>query len=249
MIKPSCFKKKLEGKSQSLLLTCSDGNDYVVKDMLPGFEKSLANEWIGYCIGRFLGLPIPFAQIIETPSDFFKDQPTIEMPHSPHQFASLYVPLCQNGHEVGKLKEISNASCLAGIIVFDYWLYNRDRTRKNILFQEDGSAHSVIIIDHAEIFNSYNWHKDDLKKLPTGMIKSATHQFIHSFVPDKKMYDEFLENIQSMPIHLLQEIVDVIPEEWNVSAEEKEEIVKALIKRRKKLPQIIKRFLKNSDLQ
>lgn len=248
MIKPSCFKQKLDGKSQSLLLTCSDGNDYVIKDILPGFEKSLANEWIGYCVGRFLGLPIPFAQIVEMPPDFFKDYPDIiDRPYSKYQFFSLYEPACQNGHEVGPIEAISNASCLAGIIVFDYWLYNRDRTRKNILFQKNSSDYRVIIMDHAEIFNSYNWQKDDLQNLPTGMIKSATHQLIHSFVPDHSIYKEYLEIIESMPIHLLKEIVASIPEEWHVSAEEKKEIVKTLIKRREKLPQIIDHFIKNSN--
>ncbi|GKU82896.1 HipA family kinase [Niallia sp. NCCP-28] len=249
MIKPSYMKRKLDGKSQSLLLTCSDGNDYVVKDIRPGFEKSLANEWIGYCIGRFLGLPIPFAQIVEMPEDFFQNYPDIKDIPSKYQFASMYVPACQNGHEVGTIKAVSNASCLAGIIAFDYWLYNRDRTRKNILFQKDGGNYRVIIMDHAEIFNSYNWQKDDLSKLPAGIIKSATHQLIHSFVPDKCMYKESLQTIQAMPIHLLKEIVACIPEEWHVTEEEKKAIVETLIKRREKLPQIIDHFIKISDQQ
>lgn len=249
MLKPIEFKRRLDGKSQSLLLACSDKKEYVVKDRLPGFEKSLANEWIGYCIGRFLGLPIPFAKIVEMPPDFLADYPELaDRPYCKHQFASLYEPACQNGHEVGKIEAISNAASLAGIIVLDYWLCNRDRTRKNILFQQEDSAYRVIVMDYAEIFNSYNWQKEELKKLPTGILKSATHQLMHSFVPNQQLYEEFLQTIQAMPIHLLKEIIASIPDDWQVSEEEKKEIVKTLIKRREKLPQMIERFIKNSEV-
>ena len=69
-MEPIAYRKRLEGKSNAHLITFNDGNDYVVKYFQPGFEKSLPNEWISYCLGRFLGLPIPFAKIVEIPKNF-----------------------------------------------------------------------------------------------------------------------------------------------------------------------------------
>ena len=70
MIMPTVYQKKLEGKSNAHLITFSDGKDYVVKYFQPGFEKTLPNEWVAYCLARYLGLPIPYAQLVEIPHEF-----------------------------------------------------------------------------------------------------------------------------------------------------------------------------------
>ena len=77
MIEPIAYRKKLEGKSNAHLITFNDGRDYVVKYFQPGFEKTLANEWISYCLARYLGLPIPFAQFVEIPHDFSSQIPEL----------------------------------------------------------------------------------------------------------------------------------------------------------------------------
>lgn len=247
MIQPVAYKKTLEGKSNAHLITFDDGRDYVVKYQQPGFEKALANEWVAYCLGRYLGLPIPFAQIVEIPQEFSTQIPELtQMSHTQFQFASLYVSDCFDGHQVTSVSQISNHQTLAGIILFDYWLCNRDRTRKNIVLCEDSTnAYKMWIIDHAEVFNSFNWVDTDLATLPIGLMKSATHQLMVRFIEDKKSFFEYLEIIQTLPIHLIEEIVSVIPDEWNLSQEEKKAIVSALVTRRKKiLKKIIERYIK-----
>lgn len=247
MIQPIVYKKTLEGKSNAHLITFDDGRDYVVKYYQPGFEKALANEWVAYCIGRYLGLPIPFAQIVEIPQTFSAHVPELtQMSNTQFQFASLYVPDCFDGHQVNTVTQISNHEILAGIILFDYWLCNRDRTRKNIVLCEDSNnAYRIWIIDHAEVFNSYNWVQADLEALPVNIMKSATHQLMASFIEDEQCFFEFLDIIQTLPIHLIEEIVNVIPDEWNISQEEKKAMVTTLVVRRKKiLRKIIERYIK-----
>ncbi|WP_445487037.1 HipA family kinase [Niallia sp. 03133] len=247
MIEPIAYQKKMDGKSNAYLITFSDGKDYVVKYIQPGFEKSLANEWIGYCIGRFLGLPIPFAKVVEIPSNFSMNLPEMkELDHSKYQFASLYEPNCLNGHQVSTITKITNSHTLAGIIVFDHWLYNRDRTKKNILLKKvNQDEYRLFIMDHAEIFNSYNWTLDDLNALNDEIMKSSTHELMAQFIDNQEVFTEQLKLIQSIPTHLLEEIVKNIPEDWNVSDEEKKTIVKSLVIRRKKiLPQQISKMIK-----
>lgn len=247
MIMPISYQRKLDGKSNAHLITFDDGKDYVVKFMQPGFEKSLPNEWVGYCLGRYLGIPIPFARIIEIPRDFCEQVPELaEMSESKFQFASLYIPDCKNGHQVSIIPQIKNQQCLAGIIVFDYWLQNRDRTRKNILLREKApNVYQLWAIDHAEVFGSYNWHQNEIEKLPARLIKSGTHQLIASFIKDEKQFFEQLEIVQTMPILLIEEIVGLIPDDWNVTKEEKKAMVTALVTRRQKvLPNLIDRYIK-----
>ncbi|MFJ5716388.1 HipA family kinase [Neobacillus sp. NPDC093127] len=247
MIEPLTYLRKLEGKSNAHLITFSDGKDYVVKYFQPGFEKSLPNEWVGYGLGRYLGLPIPFAKIIEIPPEFSAQVPELsEMSLAQHQFASLYIPNCLDGHQVSNVSQIINHQTLAGIILLDYWLCNRDRTRKNILLREEtANSYRLAIIDQAEIFGSYSWNQFDLETLPTELLKSTTHQIMASFIEDETQFIEQLELIQTIPILLIEEIVEVIPDDWNVSKDEKKAMVTALVTRRKRiLPDLMNKFIK-----
>ena len=65
-----------------------------------GFERTLANEWISYCLGRYLGLPIPYAQFVEIPLIFLLKSRTSRLSMTQYQFASLYIPHCLDAHQV-----------------------------------------------------------------------------------------------------------------------------------------------------
>ncbi|MFE4242182.1 HipA family kinase [Peribacillus butanolivorans] len=248
MIMPTVYQKKLEGKSNAHLITFSDGKDYVVKYFQPGFEKTLPNEWVAYCLARYLGLPIPYAQLVEIPQEFSSQVPELaQMSQTNFQFASLYVPNCIDGHQASHVSNIINHQSLASIILFDYWLCNGDRTRKNILlYEENQNSYQLWAIDHAEVFGSYNWLLPDLGRLPVRILKSATHQIMALFIEDEKQFTEQLELIQTMPILLIEEIVALIPDDWGVSMEEKKGMVTTLLSRRKNiLPKLMQKFILN----
>ncbi|WP_160718902.1 HipA family kinase [Bacillus sp. USDA818B3_A] len=247
MITPVQYIKMLEGKSNAHLIHFNDGKDYVVKFFQPEFEKTLPNEWVGYCLARYLGLPIPFARIVEIPDKFSSQVPELaNLSHTQYQFASLYMKNCKDGHQVESDPVIINDQPLAGIILLDYWLCNQDRTRKNILLREkeNGSFH-LWMIDQAEIFGTNSWLRSDLEDLPVEVLKSATHQIMAQNIREEQIFKEFFELIQTMPIYLIEEIVSVIPDEWLVSPEERKTIVTTLVTRRRKiLPELMKKFIK-----
>lgn len=247
LIKPTAYQRKMEGKSNAHLITFDDHRNYVVKYFRPGFEKTLPNEWISYCLGRYLGLPIPVAKIVQIPQDFLSqisDLPPLD--DDGNQFASLFLRNCLDGHQVADVKNITNHHSLASIILFDYWLGNTDRTRKNILFEEKGAdSYHLWIIDHAEVFSTYNWEMTDLDSLPDRVMKSAAHQLLARFIQNEEEFHNALEIIQTIPILLIEEIVAMIPDDWNVTSEERKGIVTVLLKRRDKiLPKLMGSFLK-----
>ncbi|QCJ42441.1 HipA domain-containing protein [Bacillus sp. S3] len=247
MMTPVAYQKKLEGKSNAHLITFNDGKDYVVKFFQPGFEKTLPNEWVGYCLARYLGLPVPFARIVDISEEFTSLVPELAKVQSTrYQFASLYIPDCLNGHQVSEVANIVNHQTLAGIVMLDYWLCNRDRTRKNILLRErESDEYQLWMIDQAEIFGTYNWLHADLENLPVEVLKSATHQLMAGFIDNEQRFTDHLKLIQTMPILLMEEIVSLIPDDWMVSREEKKAIVTTLVTRRKTiLPKLMERFLK-----
>lgn len=247
VISPVSYVKTLEGKSNAHLITFSDGNQYAVKFFQNGFEKVLANEWVAYCLARYLGLPIPYGCIVDIPEEFIANVPEL----SPlgetvrYQFASRFIPECMDGHQIGDLHGITNSDILPRIILFDYWMANKDRTKKNILFQNDGAFWRLWVIDHAEILGSYNWIESDLDSLPYGIMKSATHQLMAQFILNEEDFFNEIEMIHRIPIFLIEEIVSMIPDEWDVSKEERKAIVNTLLMRRKKiLPDLLGKFIK-----
>ncbi|WP_428909493.1 HipA family kinase [Niallia sp. Krafla_26] len=246
-MEPIAYCKRLEGKSNAHLIQFDDGQSYVVKYFQPGFEKTLPNEWLAYCLGRYLGVPIPFSKIIDIPATFSSQVPELsDMSTTPYQFASLYIPDCKDAHQVTNLSGITNHKALAATIVFDYWFYNGDRTRKNVLLHEElENTYQLWAIDHAEVFGTYNWNLLDLPTLPTGLIKSATHEMMARFIDNESQFLQSFEQIQTIPIFLIEEIVSMIPDEWMVTKEERKEMVGTLLHRRKKvLPKVIPQFIK-----
>lgn len=246
-MQPAAYRRYLGGKSSSHLISFDDGRDYVIKFIKPGFEKTLSNEWLTYCLARFLQLPVPTAHMVEIPEEFCKTIPELAYTqYTKKQFASLYIEGCGDGY-TSDVRYIVNHRSLAGIILLDYWLCNRDRTRKNILLKEESpGSYSLWIIDHAEIFGSYGWLLPHLETLPTGILKSATHTMMARFVEDEHQFTEQLEIIQTIPSLLLEEILSCIPNDWHLAKEERKAIITTLLTRRQKsLPHLIHKFIKN----
>jgi hypothetical protein len=250
-MKPIQYLEFFEGKSNNAhLISFDNGKQYIVKFLKKGQEKTLLNEWLGYSIARYMNLPIPPSRFVEIPKTFLKEMiQTEDILYTSRQFATLYIPDCKNAHELQNPNIIINSDQLAGIIILDYWLYNTDRTRKNILFKEESNKnYHLHIIDHADSFGSFAWKKEDLQKIDQqNLLKSATHELIASFIVDKnELYQQF-NIIRAIPALLLKEILDFAPEDWLVTKDEKEEIIDFLLFRRENvLPTLIQKFIGNN---
>lgn len=235
------------GKSSNAhLILFDNGKQYIVKFLKQGQEKILMNEWLGYSIARYMDLPIPPSRIVEIPAAFLNEIDQKEnLIYTSKQFATLYIDDCKNGHELEN-PHVINTKQLAGILILDYWLFNTDRTRKNILFKEiSPETYHLYIIDHADIFGSFAWNKEDLEFISKQILKSATHEMIANFIKDKNDLIEQLKVIQEIPVFLLKEILDFPPEDWGISSDEKDAILTFLINRRDYiLPDLIKKVIK-----
>jgi hypothetical protein len=76
-------------------------------------------------------------------------------------------------------------------------------------------------------------------------MKSATHQFMSAYIEDENKFTEQLQIIQSFPVLLLEEIVELVPDDWLLSKQDKKAIVGRLVNRRKKiLPHLMRKYIK-----
>ncbi|WP_449539514.1 HipA family kinase [Ferdinandcohnia sp. Marseille-Q9671] len=246
-IQPTNYHQLFEGKSNNAhLFSFDNGKQYIVKFFKEGQEKILFNEWIGYSIARYLQLPVPPSRFVQIPQSYYSELTDGELiKYTNTQFATEYIPNCQNAHELPSPKVI-NQKQLAGIIIMDYWLYNLDRTRKNVLFKETSAGnHYLYIIDHADLFGSFAWDSNHLSTYCRKLMKSATHEMIASFIQEEKDFYDQLSIIQAIPIHLLNEIVAFTPDDWGISEEDKNRVVDYLVCRRDMvLPKLIRDFIK-----
>ncbi|ARK29710.1 HipA family kinase [Halalkalibacter krulwichiae] len=248
MIIAKHYKARLDSKKKNVhVITFDDGKDYAVKFSLPNHSKALVNEWLGYCLARYLQLPVLPSQIIEISKDFYQTIPELQpIPYSKHHFASLYKAHYVNASSVLAIDSICNKEQLPGIITFDYWISNLDRTRKNILLKEKQKKqkYELYIINHAEAFGSTSWNALDLHSLSTNLIESCTHQMLARFIDNKQLFKEQITTIQSIPSLLIEEILSLMPDEWQLAKEERKELCKALrFRSHNILPKLIETFI------
>jgi hypothetical protein len=249
MITPIQHVKRLENNTNNVhVLTFNDQMEYVVKFHLLHHRKALVNEWLAYCLAKYLQLPIPASKIVEIPRDAYLTIPELhDLPYVKHHIALQYKMNRVNGHSASTVNEIVNNEQLAGIIALDYWLCNTDRTRKNILLKEiSKNQYHLSIIDQAKCFGATSWTVSDLENLPEGILESSTHQMMARFITNEVKFKEQLEIIQAIPTLLIDEILSFIPECWMLTKEERKAIVKTLKHRKYKvLPNVLNEFVAN----
>lgn len=152
------------GVTMPRLMEGSDGKCYIVK--LAGNRvgaKVLANEWLGYRLGRRCGLCIPYAEqariapkLLAMRTNLAK-QSTADEVH----FAMRYLPNCEY---VGRraMQYAINKDEVVGAMLFDHLLYNEDRTlnRKNFLALWRGDKACIYAIDHSHLLGSGRWQAE-----------------------------------------------------------------------------------------
>ncbi|NNU95399.1 HipA family kinase [Anoxybacillus sp. EFIL] len=229
-------------KHNSHLITFHDGKRYVVKFYDTKKPKALINEWLAYQIAKYMNLPIPHARLVSLPDALVPIPDDTTIVKTKTQFASAYID-GKNAHET-TLYRIANADQLAGVIVFDYWLYNCDRTRKNVIIEQNGEHQTLWIIDHADICGSFAWTVEQLKQLPQTLIESATHRMMASFVTVQQL-EEAIAVMQTMPTLLLEEMTKHMPDDWPMTEEERKQLVHTLVYRRDHVvPHLIRKCCK-----
>lgn len=141
---PVKFIQTLEGGTAHVILF-SDGQKYVVKwnGTEPKRRKEVVNEYIVSKLAELLLLPIIPFELVYIPEAFIKNTPQLKSKKHHfdpgYHYGCLFIENCVVFEKVRKappLKEnVQNYDMLAGIMVFDQWVNNSDRSTMNVILE------------------------------------------------------------------------------------------------------------------
>jgi hypothetical protein len=243
---------RLDGKVYLFLF--SDGLKYVVKFYnTKGRTKEVVNEYVVGKLAEHLSLlPVVPLKLVYMPADqdIIKNVPrrVKSKVYKPgYQFATLFI---DNSTEFSEMvtpptkDNLKNRNLLAGLIVFDRWVNNNDRTMSNILIQSLQGDYYFHMIDQGKCFpGGYNWTAETLKQNVIPLIERPVYKWATSLLSSEDEFKPFIDQITAFNHKSINEIIQSIPDNWYVSDEEKQALLDFLIKQQESLPNVMEMYI------
>lgn len=189
-----------------------------------------------------MGLPMSPVAIVEVSELLISETPALERFRSTpgKQFGCVFQA---KGHEdtwPSVLSKASNLADLAGIMVFDTWMHNQDRADNMTNLQvvrDAASSYRVIIYDHGWAFGGTPvWSAESLREqreriLVPNIDGSVYGQFKPYVKPTD--FEPWLSKLEALDPAIIAQLIEEIPEEWEVSREEKQALLDYLTSRQR----------------
>lgn len=225
---------------------CSDGNTYVVKFYNEGFGKRiLPNEYVSGLLAKYLGMPCHNMTFVNVDKHLLENE-NLSMYSSGIQLGIKYD---HNSNELSpfRVNKVHNQKDIASILVFDQWIYNPDRGNQYCNWLISNNDGLLTIIDHSEAFGCRKWETSHLLSRLGLLIKYTKSEYAYvkllelakkSFDVDAQMKD-FIDRIVNIPDKEISDIINSVPDVWNVSADDKSQMLNYLMERRKNLHNLV----------
>ncbi|RJP24476.1 MAG: hypothetical protein C4520_03940 [Candidatus Abyssobacteria bacterium SURF_5] len=242
------------GDSDPRLFRVQGGDLFVIRyKNNPHRLRSLVNDYVGSRIAEELGLPCLQVEIVELSKELIEANDLCKRYHAATcewtttnerlqaglQFGSPFVKDGQNG--VPELiKKVTNLSDIPGSILFDTWTMNDDRKRdRNLFVSWVGTGkkrrYKYLMIDHDQCFTGSSWNENIIRESGYTDRLFGMHPALVETVEEPSDFDEWFEAINAFPESAITRILEDVPDEWSLSANEKAALRAFLIERRKVL--------------
>ena len=255
--------RKMRGGAQAHLIEADDDKFYVVKfQNNPQHRRILVNEWIASRCLDYLQIAVPAAALVQLSEQFLLENPEVYI-----QLGTTRSPVAAGWHFGSRfpgdpataavydflpdslLSKVENLNEFLGILVFDQWTANSD-ARQSIFrrarlkeFARVSSVHPLrtgffaLMMDHGYIFNGPHW---DYSNSPQQGLYSRP--MVYEKVEGWESFQPWLDRVIHFPESVLDEAYRSIPPEWvRGDAGELESILENLMRRRKRVADLIKR--------
>jgi hypothetical protein len=206
----------------------SDGEVYVVKfKENPWGQRVVVNEYVVSRIASLLGFSHKVGKLVYVSQQFVDDNPFAQGLKEGIQFGAPYFnDFIDFSSE--NVKELKNVKELGQIPVLDTLFCNDDRHPGNILVVHDGSGRARLarfyLIDHGHAFEGKDWTIETLEELVTS--KKLYMDAVDFRVIPRRMasFDSFLLKLESLKSSVIKDVIDSIPDEWELDKYEKQSL-------------------------
>lgn len=234
------------------LFECSDGESYYVKH--PGNGRTqVINELLGAKLLEHLDLPTPEVALVEIVPETIEGERFERKPPEGLGFGSQMLGGITRGLDSfdlikgAEIRKFPASQALIGIVLFDIWVYNIDRTPRNpnvLLHEIEADNLRFVAIDHVLIFDDHPY--EALRLLKLSLVPLTLEDTLIGHPQFREVYDvaglftsvevdKYLGRIECTTEQELYEVVNQVPAEWSLSDHEKESIVKSFLLPRKDL--------------
>ncbi len=234
------------------LFECSDGETYYVKHTGNG-RTQVINELLGAKLLKLLDLPTPEVALVEIVPETIDGISFLRKTPEGLGFGSQMLVGVTRGLDSfdlikgAEIRKFPASQTLIGIVLFDLWVYNIDRTPRNpnVLLQEiEADNLRFVAIDHALMLDDHPYDASRLERL--SLVPLTLEDTLIGHPQFREVYDsaalfasvevgEYLKRIEATTEQELYEVVNQVPVEWSLSDQEKEAIVRCFLLPRKDL--------------
>lgn len=214
----------------------------IAPSQIPKLGPLLYNEIIAYRLAKELGLPAAKTEYVRMKGKT--------------GFVSLTVPVKRflywqhMGTKVHRNigKYISHPDRLLKMFVFDVWICNLDRQGKNVLVYPNGSKFGFYLIDHGlSLTGAFRWRKVPPGSSYWNCLGSFNRQYLEglpSYIRTYSQLEPYVQEIRNLSNRGIRDAVESVPAEM-LSRARKELLIRWLLERRGKLPQILAGWIKD----
>lgn len=257
----------MRGGAQGQLLLASDGHYYIVKfQNNPQHRRVLVNEMLAHTLLRHLQLPTPQGEIIEvgealiSAAGLYIEAGGRRIPCSPGlQFGSRYpgdpsrLPVYDYLPD-SLLRQVLNADCFLGMVVFDKWVSNADG-RQAIFFRDrlaswqcaaagtartapaDQRGFVAVMIDHGFAFTAQRWEFCDQPQ-----VGIYPRPWLYEHVSGYQSFEPWLSWVRDFSLDVLDDAFKRIPPEWyEGDMPALEQLLEQLYSRRSLVPGLLRK--------
>lgn len=229
------------------LIEFDDGEYYVVKFKdNPWGHRVVVNEYVVSRIASLLGFSHKTGKLVYVSQQFIDDEPHAQGLKEGIQFGAPYFDDFID-FSPENVKELKNAKDLGQVPVLDTLFCNNDRHPGNILVVHEGRVGTrsarFYLVDHSHAFEGKDWTIETLEELAkTRELYVDTVDF--RVVPQRMAsFEPFLVKLASLKTSAIKDVIDSIPNEWDLDRYEKQALLEFISTRKNLVRSIIDEHL------
>lgn len=241
-------EKIKNGSTQPFSVKCNNGEIYVLKGINEHCSgHTLLNELVSYRLANLLDLPVPSHEVVTLSQENINsnsEMDTLNFVAGPC-FASKYI-MGQPRINPLILQKSINHYDIPGIVLFDQFILNTDRSTNDGNFYYDRKSKKLMIIDHTHIFGGWQtWTVktiEDCITTPAQIINNLNgknYKYLVPYISGHSPFNKIQERISEITAEDISGLFVNVPLEWEISEKEKKAVEKLISHQIKNLKEIL----------